>query len=192
MTHDLGTDLDQLLPECRQPPVLDLLRQRQCLVWITCGSMMHVGPTTAFRSGSGPWARHRRSAVSGRRLPFASIAKAIDCVTATKGWSRPKISVHGRGRERRNSDPRVQAPEVQGRQNTEASPELAVRSSSLAVSLTGVCPGRTWSCLQPFGDRAGFANLLSVLFGGGLKCLIPVIAGVRPFPGGSHEVVEID
>jgi hypothetical protein len=31
--------------------------------------------------------------VCGRRLPFAGIAKAIDCVTATKGWSRPKIAV---------------------------------------------------------------------------------------------------
>ncbi len=30
MSHDLGTDLDQPLPECRQRPVLDLLRQRQC------------------------------------------------------------------------------------------------------------------------------------------------------------------
>lgn len=30
MTYDLGTDLDQLLPECRQRPVLDCLRQGQC------------------------------------------------------------------------------------------------------------------------------------------------------------------
>jgi hypothetical protein len=29
MVHNLGTDLDQLLPECRQRPVLDLLRQSQ-------------------------------------------------------------------------------------------------------------------------------------------------------------------
>jgi len=32
--------------------------------------------------------------VSGRRLPFAGIAKAFDCVTATKGWSRPKSAIH--------------------------------------------------------------------------------------------------
>jgi hypothetical protein len=30
MTYDLGTDLDQLLPECRQRPMLDHLRQGQC------------------------------------------------------------------------------------------------------------------------------------------------------------------
>jgi hypothetical protein len=42
--------------------------------------------------------------VSGRRLPFAGIAKAIDCMTATKGWSRPNLAVHGRGRECRKSD----------------------------------------------------------------------------------------
>ncbi len=30
MTYDLGTELDQLLPECRQRPVLDRLRQGQC------------------------------------------------------------------------------------------------------------------------------------------------------------------
>ena len=30
MAHDLRADLDELLPECRQRPVLDLLRQRQC------------------------------------------------------------------------------------------------------------------------------------------------------------------
>ncbi len=29
MSHDLGADLDELLPERRQRPVLDLLRQRQ-------------------------------------------------------------------------------------------------------------------------------------------------------------------
>ncbi len=29
MAHDLGTDLDELLPKRRQRPVLDLLRQRQ-------------------------------------------------------------------------------------------------------------------------------------------------------------------
>ncbi len=29
MSHDLGTGLDQLFPERRQRPVLDLLRQRQ-------------------------------------------------------------------------------------------------------------------------------------------------------------------
>ncbi len=29
MSHDLDADLDELLPECRQRPVLDLLRQRQ-------------------------------------------------------------------------------------------------------------------------------------------------------------------
>ncbi len=40
----------------------------------------------------------------GRRLPFAGIAKAIDCVTATKGWSRPKIALHDWWRERRLSD----------------------------------------------------------------------------------------
>jgi hypothetical protein len=38
--------------------------------------------------------------VSGRRLPFAGIAKAIDCVTATKGWSRPKLVIQVRCRER--------------------------------------------------------------------------------------------
>jgi len=30
MSHNLGTDLDQLLPQRGQRPVLDLLRQRQC------------------------------------------------------------------------------------------------------------------------------------------------------------------
>ena len=30
MSHDLGADLDQLLPQRGQRPVLDLLRQRQC------------------------------------------------------------------------------------------------------------------------------------------------------------------
>ncbi len=39
--------------------------------------------------------------VSGRRLPFAGIAKAIDCVTATKGWSRPITVIQARWRERR-------------------------------------------------------------------------------------------
>ncbi len=29
MSHDLDADFDELLPECRQRPVLDLLRQRQ-------------------------------------------------------------------------------------------------------------------------------------------------------------------
>ncbi len=28
----------------------------------------------------------------GRRLPFTGIAIAIDCITATKGWSRPKTA----------------------------------------------------------------------------------------------------
>jgi hypothetical protein len=37
-------------------------------------------------------------------LPFAGIAIAIDCVTATKGWSRLKIAVHGLWRERRLPD----------------------------------------------------------------------------------------
>jgi hypothetical protein len=36
----------------------------------------------------------------GRRLPFAGIAKAIDCVTATKGWSRPKSAIQARWRKR--------------------------------------------------------------------------------------------
>ncbi len=30
VAHDLRADLDELLPECRQRPVLDILRQRQC------------------------------------------------------------------------------------------------------------------------------------------------------------------
>lgn len=38
--------------------------------------------------------------VSGRRLPFAGIAEAIDCVIATKGWSRPNSAIQARGRER--------------------------------------------------------------------------------------------
>jgi hypothetical protein len=33
-------------------------------------------------------------------LPFAGIAKAIVCVTATKGWSRPVSAIHDRRRER--------------------------------------------------------------------------------------------
>ncbi len=40
-------------------------------------------------------------AVYGRRLPFAGIAKGFDCVTATKGWSRPKIAVQGQWCKRR-------------------------------------------------------------------------------------------
>ncbi len=32
MTYDLGTDLDQLLPRHGQRPVLEVLRQRQCLL----------------------------------------------------------------------------------------------------------------------------------------------------------------
>jgi hypothetical protein len=40
----------------------------------------------------------------GRRLPFAGIAKAIDCVTATKGWSRPEEVIQGSCRERPLSD----------------------------------------------------------------------------------------
>ena len=38
--------------------------------------------------------------VSGRRLPFAGIAKSIDCVTATNGWSRPESVIHFGRRER--------------------------------------------------------------------------------------------
>jgi hypothetical protein len=38
--------------------------------------------------------------VLGRKLPFAGIAKAIDGVTATKGWSRPNPAIHDRRRER--------------------------------------------------------------------------------------------
>jgi hypothetical protein len=40
----------------------------------------------------------------GRRLPFAGIAKAIDCVTVTKGWSRPKAAVQVYSSERRLLD----------------------------------------------------------------------------------------
>ncbi len=36
----------------------------------------------------------------GRRLPFAGTAKASDCVTATKGWSRPFSVIHAGQRER--------------------------------------------------------------------------------------------
>ena len=43
-------------------------------------------------------------AVSGRRLPFAGIAEAIDCVTATKGWSRPFSVIHAGLRERQLPD----------------------------------------------------------------------------------------
>jgi hypothetical protein len=42
--------------------------------------------------------------VSGRRLPFAGIAEAIDCVIATKGWSRPKIAIQVSCRECPQSD----------------------------------------------------------------------------------------
>ncbi len=52
----------------------------------------HFGPGAEFFNGI------------SRRLPFASIAKAIDCVTATKGWSRPKPAIQGRCRERPLSD----------------------------------------------------------------------------------------
>jgi hypothetical protein len=31
--------------------------------------------------------------ISGRRLPLAGIAEAIDCVIATKGWSRPTTAL---------------------------------------------------------------------------------------------------
>jgi hypothetical protein len=37
--------------------------------------------------------------ISGRRLPFAGIAEAIDCVIATKGWSRPESAIQVRSRE---------------------------------------------------------------------------------------------
>ena len=50
-------------------------------------------------------------AVNGRKLPFAGIAKAIDCVTATKGWSRPKSVIQASCRERRLWD-RKQAIEI--------------------------------------------------------------------------------
>ena len=38
--------------------------------------------------------------VPGRRLPFAGIGKAFDCVTATKGWSRPEAVIQVSCRER--------------------------------------------------------------------------------------------
>ncbi len=34
VAHDLGPDLDQLLAQARMRPVLDLLRQVQCLLWV--------------------------------------------------------------------------------------------------------------------------------------------------------------
>ncbi len=63
---------------------------------VTCESKMRVGPTTAFSSVSGHCEWLQRTAVFGRRLPFAGIAEAIDCVTATKGWSRPKSVIQVR------------------------------------------------------------------------------------------------
>jgi hypothetical protein len=42
--------------------------------------------------------------VSGRLQPFAGIAIAIDCVTATKGWSRPTSAIHDVWREPPLSD----------------------------------------------------------------------------------------
>ena len=58
--------------------------------------------------------------VSGRRLPFAGTAKASDCVTATKGWSRPKSVIHSRWREWQLSDRRADI----------ANEEIIVRRSS--------------------------------------------------------------
>ncbi len=48
----------------------------------------HFGPGAEFFNGI------------GRRLPFAGIAKAIDCVTVTKGWSRPEAVIQVSCRER--------------------------------------------------------------------------------------------
>jgi len=61
--------------------------------------MKSIGRTTAIWSTSGHCDWPQWMTVSGRRLPFAGIAKAFDCVTATKGWSRPKSVIHGRWRE---------------------------------------------------------------------------------------------
>ncbi len=38
MADDLGADLDQRLPQRGQRPVLHLLRQRRCLLWVNNGS----------------------------------------------------------------------------------------------------------------------------------------------------------
>jgi hypothetical protein len=54
----------------------------------------------AFRSVSGPCEWLQGTTAFGRRLPFAGIAKGFDRVTATKGWSRPKSTIHVHCRER--------------------------------------------------------------------------------------------
>ncbi len=38
VAHDLRSNLDQLLSQCRERPVFDLLRQRQCLLRVNNGS----------------------------------------------------------------------------------------------------------------------------------------------------------
>ncbi len=39
VANHLRTDLDQLLPQCGERPVLDFLRQRQCLLRVMCGRL---------------------------------------------------------------------------------------------------------------------------------------------------------
>ena len=49
MPDDLGADLDQLFPQCGERTVFDLLRQRQCLLWVTSG---HSTPQQIESAGS--------------------------------------------------------------------------------------------------------------------------------------------
>ncbi len=71
---------------------------------VKTGRLQSVVRTAAFPSASGHCEWLQGMTAIGRRLPLAGIAKAIDCVTARKGWSRPNSVIQTRWRERQLSD----------------------------------------------------------------------------------------
>ncbi len=117
-----GADLDQFLAHRRERSMLDLQRQRQCLLWVRNGpSAAPPGRSApegeADESGAKPDIETPRSVVGGRAdvvatwpgSPLLATRRHSPASKSShlKGWNRPKSAIEARRRERRFPDRRA-------------------------------------------------------------------------------------